>query len=56
MSKDAFTLTSPDGKTIELKIPDIAPTWCMEIKFGLQSLEGKPVRGVIHNTIHNLGD
>ena len=47
---------SSDGKTVELKIPGIAPTWCMEIKFGLQSRQGKPVRGVIHNTIHNLGD
>ena len=28
----------------------------MEIKYELRSADGKPVSGVIHNTIHELGD
>ena len=45
---------SADGKTVHLEIPAIAPTWCMEIQYKLQSAGGKPVRGKIHNTIHKL--
>ena len=43
-----------DGRTVHLEIPEIAPTWCMEIQYALQSDAGKPVRGKIHNTIHKL--
>lgn len=45
---------SADGKTLQLDVKDLQPTWCMEIAYTLMSAEGKPVRGVIHNTIHNL--
>jgi hypothetical protein len=45
-----------DGRTLLLEIPEIAPTWCMEIKYSLLSSDGSPVEGVIHNTIHALGD
>jgi hypothetical protein len=45
----------PDGKTVRLEIPDLAPTWCMEIQFRLKGTDGRAVRGVIHNTIHALG-
>jgi hypothetical protein len=45
---------SPDRKTFEIELPDIQPTWCMEIKYALRSADGKPVAGVIHNTIHEL--
>ena len=47
------TVTS-DGKTVFLSIPAIQPTWCMEIKYNLKGTDGKPIRGTIHNTIHNL--
>jgi len=47
---------SADGKTLTLDIPEIRPTWCMEIKYALRSADGKPVAGVIHNTIHELAD
>ena len=46
---------SPDGRTVRLFIPTIAPTWCMEIVYALQSADGKPIQGKIHNTIHALG-
>jgi hypothetical protein len=47
---------SSDGKSVTLTIADLQPTWCMEIRYALESPEGAPVAGVIHNTIHRLGD
>ena len=49
------TAVSADGKTVLVKIPDILPTWCMEIHYRLKSADGKTVDNVIHNTIHRLG-
>jgi hypothetical protein len=37
-------------------IADMKPTWCMEIRYRLRSSDGEPVPGVIHNTIHRLGE
>jgi hypothetical protein len=45
---------SKDGKTLTVEVPDIAPTWCMEIKYALTGEGGKPVKGTIHNTVHRL--
>ncbi len=47
---------SADGRTLELDVPDLTPTWCMEIKYTLRADGGRPVNGVIHNTIHKLAD
>ena len=44
-----------DGKTVSLEIPDLAPTWGMEVKFRIKGADGRLVTGVIHNTIHALG-
>lgn len=44
----------PSGKTLFLTIPDIAPTWGMEIRYFLKTPEGEPIEGMIHNTIHHL--
>lgn len=46
---------SEDRRTVTLRIPDIQPTWCMEIRYNITAPGGKPVDGVIHNTIHHLG-
>ena len=46
---------SEDGKTISLTIPDIAPTWGMEIRCFLKDPDGKRVERRIHNSIHRLG-
>ena len=43
-----------DNQTIELQIPDLKPTWGMEIKYELKTADGKTINNVIHNTIHNL--
>lgn len=45
---------SEDGRTVTLTIPEIAKTWCMEVRYELLSAEGKPVHGQLHNTIHAL--
>ena len=44
-----------DGKTVRLDLPDLAPTWGMEIKYHLKGTNGRVIVGVIHNTIHTLG-
>lgn len=48
------TQLSNDGKTLTILIPELAPTWCMEIRYSLQTNDGKPIEGIIHNTIHEL--
>jgi putative heme-binding domain-containing protein len=47
---------SKDGRTTVLHIPDLAPTWCMEIRCLLHGPDGERIERVIHNTIHALGD
>jgi hypothetical protein len=47
---------SEDGKTVFLEIPQIHPTWCMEISYSLSGATGEAVRGLIHNTVHRLRD
>lgn len=44
-----------DGQTVLLEIPEIGPTWCMEIRYSIRGAGNEPVDGVIHNTIHQLG-
>lgn len=41
-----------DGKSVSITLPDIAPTWCMEIRYDLKAADGSTVTGTIHNTIH----
>jgi cytochrome c5 len=44
-----------DNKSITLTIPELRPTWCMEIKCDLRAANGATVARTIHNTIHALG-
>jgi hypothetical protein len=48
--------SSDDDRTVFLQIPDIKPTWCMEITYSIKSADGEFVDGSIHNTIHRLGE
>lgn len=50
---DKVTLAA-DGKTLVITLPHIQPAWVMEIKYSLQSVDEKPVKGVIQNTIYDL--
>jgi hypothetical protein len=43
-----------DGKTVALEIPEIQPTWCMEIKCSIRGADGTPISRQIQNTIHSL--
>ena len=45
-----------DGRTVQLVIPELAPTWGMEVVYALKAKSGEPVSGKIHNTIHRLGE
>ncbi len=47
---------SDDGRTLSLTLPDIQPTWGMEIRYWPKNSQGKPCDGIIHNTIHRLAD
>jgi len=47
---------SADGHTVFLKIPGIRPARCMEITYRIRGRGGETVDGVIHSTIHKLGD
>jgi hypothetical protein len=52
----ASTRLSPDGKTLRLSLPDIAPTHQMEIRYELKGAAGEPFAGTLENTIHALGN
>ncbi len=43
-----------DRRTVLLDVPDLAPTWCMEIQFALVDEQGQSFQGKLHNTIHEL--
>ncbi len=45
---------SDDGKRVLIFMPDLKPTWCMEIKYDLKGSNGRSFSGTIHNTIHFL--
>ena len=45
---------SPDGRTVRLAIPNLAPTWCMAITYAIRAVDGSEVAGEIDNTIHQL--
>jgi hypothetical protein len=42
------------GRRIFLEIPEISPTWSMEIRYQLKSKAGRNIEGKIHNTIYRL--
>lgn len=45
-----------DKKSIHLTIPDIKPTWGMEIQYRIKDRNGNSVEGLVQNTIHQLGE
>jgi hypothetical protein len=47
---------SRDRRTISLELPEIQPTWCMSIEYRLTGSNGETINGLIHNTIHWLGE
>jgi hypothetical protein len=53
-SKVTGVRLAADGRTVELDIADLQPTWCMEIRYTLKDESGAAVSGAIDNTIHQL--
>lgn len=51
----AKATVSPDGKTVQLDVPDLAPTAGMEIRYRLTGTDGRIITGTLHNTIHAIG-
>ncbi len=47
---------SDDHRTLLLDIPGLKPTMSMEVLYKLRGETGEPIDGVIHNTIHALGE
>jgi hypothetical protein len=45
-----------DGKSVLITLPDITPTWCMEIRYELKDADSTPFKGAVNNTIHKLAD
>jgi hypothetical protein len=45
---------SDDGRRLRLEVPDLAPTWCFELEYALQSPDGAKVEGVLDGTLHAL--
>jgi hypothetical protein len=43
-----------DRKTVRIESKQLKPSWGMEIRYTLKALDGKSVRGTIHNTIHGF--
>lgn len=43
-----------DGKTLQLTLPDLEPTWGMSIALKLKCQDGREVERLIHNTVHKI--
>jgi len=41
---------------VTLKLPQLQPTWCMEVVFRLKSAAGRPIGRVIHNSIFSVDE
>ncbi len=47
-------VVSEDRRSVTLRLPQIRPTWCMQISYKLRSDNGKAFTGTIQNTVHQL--
>lgn len=47
---------SADGKTVTLKIADLAPVMQMKTRFTLKSAVGEEIKSEVHHTINAVGD
>jgi len=52
--KVAGATLAADQKSVFLNIPELHPTWCMEIKCDLRGADGTIFTRKVHNTIHQL--
>ncbi len=52
----SVTSIKTDGNSIILKIPELSPTWVIEVIYQLQDISGKSFHGTINGSIYNLPD
>jgi len=45
-----------DGATVVLEIPALEPVQGLEVRYSLKGTRGEPVQGMLHGTIHELGE
>ncbi|MFK8111432.1 MAG: DUF6797 domain-containing protein [Rubripirellula sp.] len=45
---------SDDGRMVTLELPEVRPTWCMQISYKVKDLAGDTFTGTIQNTVHRL--
>jgi hypothetical protein len=50
---DGVTL-SADGRTVLLRVPDLGPTWVVEIAYDLKAEDGVAFAGVVQGTVYAL--
>jgi hypothetical protein len=46
---------SKDGKTVTLTVPELRPTWGLELWYSVVGADGKPVDGLYHGSIFKMG-
>jgi len=47
---------SVDRKTLTLDIPDLKPTWGLELWYSVTTADGREVDGLLHGSIQKMGD
>ena len=47
---------SPDGRSVTLTVPELAPTWGMSIRCKTRGSGGVEVVREIHNSVYNIGN
>lgn len=47
---------SADGRTLTLTIPELRPTRGLELWYSVRGADGREVDGLLHGTVHRLGD
>lgn len=45
-----------DGRTVTLELPELAPTWGLELAYQLRDAQGGAYQGRLHGTLHQLRD
>lgn len=43
---------SSDGRRVSLTVPDFGPTWCYSLEWKIGAVDGTPIKGVLHGTMH----
>jgi putative heme-binding domain-containing protein len=55
-AKVTAATVSADRRSVTLAIEGLRPTWSMEIQYDIKAADGASVRGLLHNTVHRLGE